>query len=418
MQQDYIAAPPAAAVPQAETVCLTADVVVTATDVNGNLNVLLVRRAWPPYQGFWALPGGHVNAGEEARVAASRELEEETGLEVPPSALREIGVWHGVRRDPRGRYVTVLHHVEVGKRLEVQGRDDATKAEWWPVYELPRLLLAFDHRDLLRAAEVDPRQLRTDSARRLMAESARLATNTDGLVVAVDEVPEIMRAAAVTVDNLALLVGKATGALRWAAMEEGLTDERGGDAARTVARIEDYVIDAAAKARMATTALRDAAAEVDHVSVGADVDTDTGDENSDDERVNHTPYICAVVEALDEAGIAVVDWRAPQSEPLEAGVALAPDVAHNPADDPITLRWTEVSGWYWQPEDESGAPRGTFESPAAMGVVPAPAQVAAWARRVLDGTAERRTLATPRRDESADDGVVEALRAYAMTTNN
>lgn len=42
--------------------------------------VLLVQRAKPPFQNIWTLPGGHIEAGEEARVAAHRELLEETGI--------------------------------------------------------------------------------------------------------------------------------------------------------------------------------------------------------------------------------------------------------------------------------------------------------------------------------------------------
>ncbi|TJW46991.1 MAG: NUDIX domain-containing protein, partial [Mesorhizobium sp.] len=42
--------------------------------------VLLVKRARPPSQGFYAFPGGKVEAGETLEQAARRELLEETGL--------------------------------------------------------------------------------------------------------------------------------------------------------------------------------------------------------------------------------------------------------------------------------------------------------------------------------------------------
>ena len=42
--------------------------------------VLLVRRARPPRQGLWSLPGGAQHLGEGAEEAARRELREETGL--------------------------------------------------------------------------------------------------------------------------------------------------------------------------------------------------------------------------------------------------------------------------------------------------------------------------------------------------
>jgi 8-oxo-dGTP diphosphatase len=42
--------------------------------------VLLVQRAKAWGFGFWSLPGGKIEAGEEALAAAQRELSEETGI--------------------------------------------------------------------------------------------------------------------------------------------------------------------------------------------------------------------------------------------------------------------------------------------------------------------------------------------------
>lgn len=42
--------------------------------------VLLVRRKNEPDAGLWGFPGGHVDLGETALAAATRELREETGV--------------------------------------------------------------------------------------------------------------------------------------------------------------------------------------------------------------------------------------------------------------------------------------------------------------------------------------------------
>ena len=73
---------------------------------------------------------------------------EETGLRL--SKVQQIGAYSKVDRDPRGRTITVAYLAIVDTPVAVTGQDDAAKAEWWPVSDLPHL--AFDHYDIMQDA--------------------------------------------------------------------------------------------------------------------------------------------------------------------------------------------------------------------------------------------------------------------------
>ncbi|WP_374778702.1 NUDIX hydrolase (plasmid) [Streptomyces sp. NBC_01310] len=134
-----------------ETIRYTADVVIMTPDGH----VLLIERDWEPYEGQWALPGGHQDEGETSRMAAARELQEETGVLVDPEQLRAIGTWDQPGRDPRGRYSTDAYLALVPADTPIVAGDDARTVRWWPATRLPAQL-AFDHADILAAALAVP----------------------------------------------------------------------------------------------------------------------------------------------------------------------------------------------------------------------------------------------------------------------
>ncbi|MEV7121826.1 NUDIX hydrolase [Kitasatospora griseola] len=117
-------------------------------------SVLLIERGKAPYKGLDALPGGHVDDGESPLAAAVRELEEETGVKVPASWLREVGVYDAPGRDPRGAYSTTAYVVTVAAGTQVRAGDDAARARWVPIVDLLRDSegLAFDHAQILMDA--------------------------------------------------------------------------------------------------------------------------------------------------------------------------------------------------------------------------------------------------------------------------
>ena len=125
---------------------VTADCIVITREAEPK--VLLIERGDEPFKGCWAFPGGFMNMDETTEQCAIRELEEETGLRV--SEVYQIAAYSKVDRDPRGRTVTVAYLAIVEKPIAVTGQDDAAKAQWFPLSDLPDL--AFDHADIMQDA--------------------------------------------------------------------------------------------------------------------------------------------------------------------------------------------------------------------------------------------------------------------------
>jgi bifunctional NMN adenylyltransferase/nudix hydrolase len=119
---------------------LTADAVVVA-----NKHVLLVRRGGDVGYGQWALPGGFVDKNERFYLTSLRELEEETGLKMLGSVMKQAckaqQIFDHPLRSARGRLITMAYFFDLGSmRLpEVKGADDAMEAKWIPLSELPML---------------------------------------------------------------------------------------------------------------------------------------------------------------------------------------------------------------------------------------------------------------------------------------
>jgi ADP-ribose pyrophosphatase YjhB (NUDIX family) len=110
---------------------VAAAVVVEAQDGR----VLLTRRVMSPYQGYWTLPAGFVNAYEDPARAAERECLEETGLTVQVTGLLQIVAG---REHERGADMVIVYAAKVtGGTL--QAGDDADRAAFFERDHLPPL---------------------------------------------------------------------------------------------------------------------------------------------------------------------------------------------------------------------------------------------------------------------------------------
>ncbi len=101
--------------------------------IEEDARILLVRRAHEPHRGWWTLPAGYVEYGEDAAQTAAREALEETGLVVSIDGFH--GIFSGFG-DPRG-----AGHLAVFYAARLEGEpvagDDAAETGWFGGDEIP-----------------------------------------------------------------------------------------------------------------------------------------------------------------------------------------------------------------------------------------------------------------------------------------
>jgi ADP-ribose pyrophosphatase len=129
---------------------VTTDCVLIGTKPNDkNTYVLLVQRGREPFKDYWAFPGGFLNIDEQSEQGAARELKEETNIAIEPQKLLQLHTFTAVNRDPRERVISIVFYASVNMQelCPPQGGDDAAKAQWFNINNVPPL--AFDHKEIL-----------------------------------------------------------------------------------------------------------------------------------------------------------------------------------------------------------------------------------------------------------------------------
>ena len=116
-------------------------------------NVILIKRKYPPFQSYFALPGGFIEKGESATKALVREVKEEINLDV--KIMHKIGFYNEEGRDPRGNIHSTAYKCSIiGDISKMRSGDDARRVELIPKNQLKNIELAFDHKKILKDANL------------------------------------------------------------------------------------------------------------------------------------------------------------------------------------------------------------------------------------------------------------------------
>eukprot|EP00613_Pedinella_sp_CCMP2098_P003136 CAMPEP_0171638990 /NCGR_PEP_ID=MMETSP0990-20121206/29375_1 /TAXON_ID=483369 /ORGANISM="non described non described, Strain CCMP2098" /LENGTH=205 /DNA_ID=CAMNT_0012212499 /DNA_START=1 /DNA_END=615 /DNA_ORIENTATION=+ len=123
------------------TPSLAVDVII---EVEGAVedSVVLVRRV---DNGKHATIGGFCEVGESVEATVSRELKEETGLDLLTGSVRLFGLYSDPRRDHRRHTVSAAYVAKASSLVGLRPGDDAKQAEVIPLQRLHSLDFAFDH---------------------------------------------------------------------------------------------------------------------------------------------------------------------------------------------------------------------------------------------------------------------------------
>lgn len=163
------------------------DLVVTSVDAEGELLLLLVKRAEHPFRGHWSLPGGFLREHESVPKAAARVLREKTGLD--RVTIDELGSFSEPHRDPRTWVLSLAHLALVPPDKLEQARpgpstDEARFFRLRPSADPPGFSLES------RAGGDAPKRLAFDHDAIVAAAIARMRARVETTTLAFDLLPE------------------------------------------------------------------------------------------------------------------------------------------------------------------------------------------------------------------------------------
>jgi len=111
--------------------------------------ILLSKRGGPYGHGRWHMPSGKLDHSEPLPEGAARELSEETGVTVDPTALRLVQVVHHRQTDDVERIGFFFEALQWEGEPVNKEPDKCMALTWFTVHELPDDIIEYPRAGLL-----------------------------------------------------------------------------------------------------------------------------------------------------------------------------------------------------------------------------------------------------------------------------
>lgn len=131
-----------------DKVLLAVDCIIFGFDGH-QLKALFIKRGFEPEIGKWSLMGGFVNKDESTDEAATRVLQQLTGMD--NIYMEQLYCFSEVNRDTAGRVISVAYYALINIADYSEQLQREHEARWFPLSTIPELI--FDHKDMLAKAK-------------------------------------------------------------------------------------------------------------------------------------------------------------------------------------------------------------------------------------------------------------------------
>jgi 8-oxo-dGTP diphosphatase len=126
----------------------TASAVITRRLPDRTVEVLLTRRARPPFEDYWDVPGGFIDPDEHPDDALRRELTEELGVQIDIDGF--LGIFMDTYGDG-GESTLNIFYLATLRKGTISPGSDVKEARWFPLARLPEQIAFTNGRQALTA---------------------------------------------------------------------------------------------------------------------------------------------------------------------------------------------------------------------------------------------------------------------------